>query len=381
MLAGLSGGGDSTALLLVLSDVARLQGRPLVAGIVDHALRPGSADSAAQAAATALALGAVPHVLTLDWPDGPRTAQAHARTARYAALARLARMVGTGTLFLGHTLDDQAETLLMRTDAGSGAHGMAGMAPLSPCPIWPQAHDLQLARPLLGRRRAALRDLLRAADVPWIEDPANALPRYARVRARAQLDGNGGAEALASAGAAQADAAAARDDAARDWLAAHARIDADRVSLSQVTAEEACIHALAAVAAAVGGAARAPAPAAAARVCLRLMGGQDGTLAGARFRAGPTVLVTRDPGGLFGRRGGGRRLADLPLPERETVVWDGRLALTARAPGWRAALPEAGGVAPVFLGPAGGDPPIASRWLVADRMQRLLWRSGPSAGA
>lgn len=370
IFVGASGGGDSTALLVLLADVARGQDRRLVAGIVDHALRAGSEADAAQAAAIAASLGAEPYIVRLAWPEGPDTAQAGARTARYAALARLARTIGATALFLGHTADDQDETLLMRAEAGSGPRGMAGMAALSPCPVWPEGRDLALARPLLGWRRAELRTLLRDAGVPWIEDPANALTRYARVRARARL-----AEVEAPAAFDAGDA----ETAAASWLAANARVLDDTVTLNAITTAPAAIRALQVVATAVGGATREPSPVAAARLASRLAAGMDGTLAGARFEVrGGAVRTSRDPGGVLGRRGGGERLADVALPAGETMVWDSRLALTAPAPGWAVEVMAPGvpvlrhGGQPVSLAEA----PVTIRWLVADRIRRLLWRAG-----
>ncbi len=374
VLVGASGGGDSTALMVMLAPVASAQGRALVAGIVDHGLRPGSDADARRAADIAASLGANPHVVRLAWPDGPQTSQQATRVARYGALARLARKVGAGTLFLGHTADDQAETVFLRRAAGSGDRGLAGMAAWAPCPVWPEGRDLMLARPLLGMRRAELRDLLRREGVSWLEDPANALVRFARVRARAAL-ADGGAEALIAEAAAHAAAAAALDDAARAWLAG-ADLGDDSASLPAATAgNPAHIRALAAVAAAYGGAIREPTPAAAQRLAARLAAGQDGTLSGARFRAGSRLQVSRDPGGVLGRRGGGAGIAALPLPAGETVVWDNRLALTAPGAGWVAAAPAPGDpLVPRLHGP-GPSAAVAARWLPAGRVERLIYRA------
>ena len=385
MFVGASGGGDSTALLVLLAPIARGQGRRLIAGIVDHGLRDGSAEDAARAARIVEALGAEVRTVRLD---GLKPNQASARAARYATLARIAREIGADTLFLGHTRDDQAETVLMRADAGSGARGLAGMAPLSPCPIWPEGRDLQFARPLLDWRRSALRDVLRGEGVPWLEDPANSAPRFARVRARARLAVSGETDALAALSAARAREAAGVDRLALEFLKSHASVHDDEVSLALVTAEADCIRALSVVAAAVGGATRAPAPDAARRLAARLMAGQDGTLAGARFRTGAMVRATRDPGGVLGRRGGGRAAPDLPLPARETVVWDGRLALTAHEGGAVAVAPDRHGGALLpsirrggVVSPLETSPGIGAHWVVAARIERLLWRAGPPLGA
>ncbi|MDX2235121.1 MAG: tRNA lysidine(34) synthetase TilS [Hyphomonadaceae bacterium] len=374
ILAAASGGGDSMALVLLLAPVAKAQGRALAAVVVDHALRPGSDAAAAEAAELVSRLGADAHVLRLDWAGGPRTAQVAAREARYAALAAFARRIGAPCLFLGHTADDQAETVLLRQQAGSGPRGLAGMAALAPCPVWPAGRDLWLARPLLGVRRAELRALLRAAGAPWLEDPANALVRYARVRARAALAA-GGSEPLIALAARHAIAAAATDAQARAWLATGELGEAEARLAPPVPADPAHRRALAAVAASYGGARREPADAAVLRLAERLAKGFDGTLAGARFRAGVTVRVSRDPGGLAGRRGGARPVAPLPLPPGDTVVWDRRLALTAPVAGFVAAPPRASGDdAPEIAGPAGQAAAVERRWLTADRVGRLLHR-------
>jgi tRNA(Ile)-lysidine synthase len=345
-----SGGGDSLALLMLLLEM----GRPVVAGIVDHGLREGSDLDARRAAGIAESLGAKAHVLTLC---GLKAGQAAAREARYAALAGLARRIGARTLYLGHTADDQAETIFMRREAGSGARGLAGMAALSPCPVWPEGRDLDLARPLLEWRRAELRRLLRDAGVGWIEDPANGLLRYARVRARATL-ARGGGEALLEEAARAADAAARADREALGWLQS-AALEEDTADLPAGAPP----RALAALTAAYGGARREPAPSAVERMLVR----GRGALAGARLEGGG---LTRDPGGVLGRRGGVAPLGALPLPEGQPVVWDYRLEITALVPGLQAHPPRRGGpLRPEIDGPA------RLRWLPATRVRRLLWRA------
>lgn len=380
VLVGYSGGGDSTALLAMLASRVQLYGRALFAGIVDHGLREGSAADCARAAQMAEAFGARPIVMRLEWPHGPRRAQAAARTARYGALAKIARDVGTRTVFLGHTLDDQAETSLMRGEAGSGSRGLAAMAVHSPCPIWPEGRDLMLARPLLSLRRAALREQLREAGIAWLEDPANDLPRYARTRARAELGlDTTRAERLATEAAAHAEAARSTDERAQAWLHANVRLAQDQATLRTEALEDAgAARALCVLAATIGGALREPGPAAVAELVARLRAGKGATLAGARFRPGPFAIVSRDPGGVFGRRGGGAPLAPLPLPAGESVVWDRRLALTAAEPGWVAAPPARGErLEPRLLPPAGASG-VTQHWLVKGRIERLLWRANCS---
>lgn len=381
VLVGASGGGDSTALLILLTPVARAQGRRLVAAVVDHGLRDGSAKDAARAAALVAGQGAEVRSVRLG---GLKPTQAAARAARYAALADIARDVGTGTVFLGHTADDQAETVLLRRAAGSGPRGLAGMAPLIPCPIWPEGRDLTLARPLLGWRRMTLRDVLRAEGVDWIEDPANELVRFARVRARADLSRSGETEALVAQAAMHDANAADADRAAFAFVRTHGAVRDDEATLGAVTLDDDCLRALAVIAAAVGGAERPPSPESARRLAIQLLKGQGGTLAGARFRPGRSVHVSRDPGGVRGRRGGGKAPADLPLPAGQTAVWDRRLALTATED-CVAIAPAGAGLRPSIL--RGGVVSaletsfVRAQWLVAARIERLLWRGKSLSGA
>ena len=124
----------------------------------------------------------IPHTL-LRWeePAGAGNLQARAREARRRLIGDWARGRGIGAVALGHTLDDQAETFLLRLARGSGVDGLSGMAPVT------RADDLVWLRPLLAVRRAALRDWLVARGVAWAEDASNADPRFERVRARAAL--------------------------------------------------------------------------------------------------------------------------------------------------------------------------------------------------
>ncbi|OBG38392.1 MULTISPECIES: tRNA lysidine(34) synthetase TilS [Mycolicibacter] len=182
----LSGGPDSLALTAVAAAM-----RPTTALIVDHGLQAGSAQVAKTAYRQALDLGCVDAQVipvTVGVAGGPEAA---ARTARYAALAE-AR--GRDPVLLGHTLDDQAETVLLGLGRGSGARSMAGMRPYDP--PW--------CRPLLGVRRAQTAQACTELGLtPWL-DPHNSDGRFTRVRLRAEVLplledvlGGGVAEALA----------------------------------------------------------------------------------------------------------------------------------------------------------------------------------------
>ncbi len=174
-----SGGSDSLALLHLAH--AAPAGAMLHAVTVDHGLRAESADEAARVAAICKGLG-VPHAI-LRWQgwEGQGNLQAEARDARYRLMAEWARDRGIGTILLGHTRDDQAETVLMRLGRSAGVDGLSGMAGRF------RRNDMTWCRPLLETDRATLRAYLRGMGAAWIDDPSNDDSRFERVRARAAL--------------------------------------------------------------------------------------------------------------------------------------------------------------------------------------------------
>jgi tRNA(Ile)-lysidine synthase len=207
-----SGGSDSTALLLLLRGYAWDAGRPLLAVTVDHGLRPESAAEAAAVARLCSTHG-IDHS-TLRWRRaGGGNLQAAAREARRRLIAAWAAERGLLAVALGHTRDDQAETVLMRLARGSGVDGLAGMAATS------RFGGVTWLRPLLGVRRAALRAWLEAQGAGWIEDPSNADAAFQRVRARRALAALAplglDAEGLAATAERMADARAALEAQAR----------------------------------------------------------------------------------------------------------------------------------------------------------------------
>jgi tRNA(Ile)-lysidine synthase len=178
ILAAVSGGPDSTALMHALA-AWRGAGRPAVrVATVDHGLRPDSPAEAEAVGAAARALGLDHAVLTWRGRPPGRVAQAAARRARYDLLAAFAREVGATHLATAHTLDDQAETLLMRLAAGSGPAGLAGMRAVT-C-----RRDLLHVRPFLRVPKAALVATCQAQGWSYAEDPSNTDPRFARARWR-----------------------------------------------------------------------------------------------------------------------------------------------------------------------------------------------------
>ena len=189
LVVAVSGGSDSTALLLIAARWAkdvkkRLKRAPkLVAVTIDHGLRPESAREAAAVKRFARGLG-VPH-RTLRWRGKkPKTGlQEAARIARYRLLAQAAARVGYEHILTAHTLDDQAETVVFRLARGSGLTGLAGMAHASPMPAGGET-AVFLVRPLLAVSKVRLLATLKIAGVGHSEDPTNRDPRYARSRLR-----------------------------------------------------------------------------------------------------------------------------------------------------------------------------------------------------
>ncbi|WP_114967069.1 tRNA lysidine(34) synthetase TilS, partial [Alkalilacustris brevis] len=177
-----SGGGDSVALLLLVADWAAARGVRLRAVTVDHGLREGAAQEAEAVARLCAELGIGHDILRWQGWDGQGNLQDAARRARQGLIAGWARDHGLAAVALGHTRDDQAETVLMRLARGAGVDGLSGMAPLR------LAVGLAWLRPLLDVGRAELRALLRARGVPWAEDPSNEDARFQRVRARRALE-------------------------------------------------------------------------------------------------------------------------------------------------------------------------------------------------
>ncbi|MFG1359927.1 tRNA lysidine(34) synthetase TilS [Xanthobacter pseudotagetidis] len=180
VLIAVSGGPDSTALAVLAARWRRARGEGPMLGLVtvDHGLRPGSAREAEAVRALADAIG-LSH-RTLHWRGAKPTTgvQEAARAARYRLLTAEAKARGSGAIALGHTLDDQAETVLFRLSRGSGLSGLAAMRPAS------RRDGVALLRPLLGLPKARLIATLRAAGVPFVEDPSNGDTRYARARLR-----------------------------------------------------------------------------------------------------------------------------------------------------------------------------------------------------
>lgn len=172
LVVAVSGGADSLALAAVTGFVAAKHGHTLSAVVVDHQLQAGSSAIAAEALDKLVKLGIDGSVIAVDVGTGGGM-EAAARHARYEVFAAL----DADAVLLGHTLDDQAETVLLGLGRGSGARSIAGMA----------AVDGRYRRPLLGMTRAETETICRAEGLDWWTDPHNSDPSYTRVRLRNEV--------------------------------------------------------------------------------------------------------------------------------------------------------------------------------------------------
>ena len=152
------------------------------AATVDHGLRPESAEEAKAVAALCRRLG-IEH-RTLHWKGAKPTSrlQERAREARYRLLVDHAKAIGADALLTAHHADDQAETVLFRLLRGSGVAGLRGMDATT------ERGGIVIARPLIGLKKSDLVAFAQARGAPFVDDPSNADPRFARTRLRTLLN-------------------------------------------------------------------------------------------------------------------------------------------------------------------------------------------------
>lgn len=312
-----SGGGDSVALMLLLAGWARDRKKPVVL-TVDHRLRKSSAVDARRVAQWAKSAGLRAHILKWAGKKPNADVEAQARDARYRLMGTWCRENGVSYLYVAHTLEDQAETFLLRLGRGSGLDGLSAMRAKSPVPN-PAFEKITLVRPLLSFSRAALREYLAAHKQKWIEDPMNADPRFARTQIRAllpALDKAGIAPArIAAAAGHLARARHALDDGTAAFLSAHCRFTRDsavfdRKALSRVPPELG-LRALAQMLARVSGATYRPRFARLERLFEAVVTGTKGaTLQGCRIGPAPRAVFGADSLAIVKerpRKGTGRR--------------------------------------------------------------------------
>jgi tRNA(Ile)-lysidine synthase len=181
VVVALSGGADSLALAAATAFEAPKLGLRAGTLTVDHGLQEGSDAVARRAAGHAAALGLDALVVTIDVSGGGGP-EAAAREARYRVLKDGAADAGAAAVLLGHTLDDQAETVLLGLARGSGAASLQGMAP-----VREDEDGLKWLRPLLGVRRETTRAFCAASDLELWDDPHNVDDRFTRVRVRERV--------------------------------------------------------------------------------------------------------------------------------------------------------------------------------------------------
>ncbi|MEL5991834.1 tRNA lysidine(34) synthetase TilS [Microbacterium phosphatis] len=185
VLVALSGGADSLALAAAVAHEARARGIRVASVTVDHGLQEGSDRIARAAGDKAAALGIDPLIVAVEIGSDVRAAgglEAAAREARYSVLRDAAADAGAAAVFLGHTLDDQAETVLLGLARGAGGTSLAGMAP-----VREDERGVRWVRPLLGLRRETTVGACAAQGLePW-EDPHNSDARFSRVRVRERV--------------------------------------------------------------------------------------------------------------------------------------------------------------------------------------------------
>lgn len=326
---GVSGGSDSLALMHVMqlwmqsrSTTSDASSGPVTVLTVDHQLRDASGEEARRVGQWAGTLGFKHATLVWHGTKPKSGLAAHARDARYRLMTQWCVAHGAGRLLIAHTLDDQAETVLMRLGRGSGVDGLSAMAPMT------MLNGVAIVRPFLDVSRAQLRQFLEGLGQRWIDDPSNEDKAYERVRVRAALESLGSlgltpqrlaltARRLQRARSAL-DAMANR--AMEDHIEAHrsgyCRIDK---RLMREHPEEVVLRVLGRCLTAVGGTYYAPRQSALEDLCAGLQGGdlKTRTLGGCQIMDDDGhIMIVREPG----------RIAREPLAlsPGERLVWDSR---------------------------------------------------------
>jgi tRNA(Ile)-lysidine synthase len=329
LAVAVSGGADSLALAVLADAWARARGGAIIALVVDHRLRAAAADEVRATEQLLTRRGIAVRALRLTGLGQGSALAERARIARYATLTAACEAAGALHLLLGHHQADQAETVALRVLRGSFSAGLAGMAELVELPT------IRMLRPLLGVPPGALRALLRANGIDWIEDPSNRDTHATRVRLRllaGDRDGDGAAR-IAQAAALAGTARRITEIHAADALGRTASIRPEGFA---VVANRAMPPtALATLIQAIGGAPYPPAPDAVAALAARPA---PATLGGVRLlpagRLGPGLLLVREAAAIAP-----------PIAARPGAVWDGRYRLA------RDAAPPAGAT----LGALGED--------------------------
>ncbi len=330
-----SGGGDSVALLHLLADWAGDGGPALHVVTVDHGLRAASAAEAAGVAALCHRLNLSHDTLHWgDW-DGTGNLMDASRRARMRLIAGWAKGRGIGSVALGHTADDQAETFLMRLARGSGVDGLSAMAPHR------DAMGILWVRPFLSVRRDALRSDLVRRGATWIDDPTNDDPQYDRIKARhilAALEPLGiSVDRIGSTVTLVSMARAVLQAAVVQFVATSAREQAGSVIIDKAALRDALpetrLRCLAETIRWVASCDYRPRLEPLTEACAAVLAGHKRTLSGCILRAGGTeICITREPNAV----------AQVVCPT--DGLWDNR---------WRVEGPHEAGLQVRALGEAG----------------------------
>jgi len=199
VLAAVSGGSDSLALLYLLHQWSRARSGPILsAATIDHGLRKEAHEEALKVGAICARLGIDHRIETWSGKKPESGVSQAARNARYRLLSMAANDAGASTIALGHTIEDQHETVLMRAERTgysefyrcpdmSTGRGLAGMRPQASYCGPPGFEPVRLFRPLLSLTRSELRQVLTGLGVGWIEDPSNDNLDFERIRMRREL--------------------------------------------------------------------------------------------------------------------------------------------------------------------------------------------------
>ncbi|NTJ43179.1 tRNA lysidine(34) synthetase TilS [Agrobacterium larrymoorei] len=316
ILVAISGGSDSTGLLLALHMALKHSGRcdiRLEAVTIDHALRIESAEEARGVAALCETLGIAHHIRRWDDEKPKSGISAAARLARYQLIGAVAAEIGADMVVVGHTLGDQLETVSMRKSRSTRQDnlGLAGMADAT-------LYDARLwvFRPFLTVTRQDIRDLLQGCGYSWFDDPSNEDVKYERVRVRQTADAP--------------KVVAAPDRALLSFRAAqlveeHAKSFVGLVFLlgSDALAADASVlrHALSALAAVIGGRQFGLAAETMDRLVALVASGEA-----ARLTAGRVVFDLRKSGVYLMREN--RNIESVSVKAGETATWDGRFEVT-----------------------------------------------------
>ena len=339
-----SGGADSTALMVLLARwLARAKGgdkpaAPLVL-TVDHRLRSEAHGEALAVGRAAAALGFSHEILVWRGAKPKSGLQEAARIARYRLMAEaLENRRGLAglprALVLAHTLDDQAETFMMRLARGSGVDGLAGMRALDVIDVG-QGNRVALCRPLLGVPKSRLVATLEADGIRWSEDPSNAVDLFERVRVRKVLaelaplgiDARAIGRSAARIGRAEKALSAVASNLsveAIDWHGgAYATVDLGRVEATRGAAEELLVRVLVVAISVMGGESPAPQLSQLERLAGQIAGSMTGRKAKRTSLGG--CLIEADSGGVRIFREAGRKgLPRLEIAPGECRRWDGR---------------------------------------------------------